>query len=56
MRKYAKRRRKYSDDIVRKARELYEQGVPMPHISRMLDVNYSTMWDWLKRGRRRDAV
>jgi hypothetical protein len=56
LRESAKRRRKYPDDVVRKARELYEQGVPMPQISKMLNVNYSSIWDWLKRGRRRDAV
>jgi transposase-like protein len=41
---------------VRKARELYEQGVPMTQISKMLNVNYYSIWDWLKRGGRRDAV
>lgn len=46
-------RAKYPDETVREARELHKIGMKVSQIAKRLNVNYYTMYDWLKRGKRR---
>lgn len=45
-------RAKYPDETVREATELHNKGLKVNQIAKRLNVNYSTLYDWLKRGKR----
>lgn len=43
---------KYPQELVEHARKLYSEGRSVIELAKILNVNYYTLWDWLKRGRR----
>lgn len=48
-----KLRAKYPDETVREAKALHNKGLKINQIAKRLNVNYATLYDWLKRGKRR---